>query len=182
MNKQDLVGRWQSLAVEVRPSKNPDGTIKPFFLRRDFTYAADDTFSLAIDNFADPFGQVVLAKIAIRGHTSWQGAHPVAPGAEKVSFTADLGYDVTPLHAGFRDVLAKVAAAGYAPWEVGGTQSVFGKSFLPFGLVEGKNFMEYDLVYLAHGLMFWGARNVDGRGFDTEANRPTSLQIPMARS
>lgn len=41
--------------------------------------------------------------------------------------------------------------------------------------------MEYDLVYLAHGLLFWGARNVDGRGFDTEQNRPTNLQIPLAR-
>lgn len=45
----------------------------------------------------------------------------------------------------------------------------------------GKKFMEYDLVYLAHGMLFWGARNVDGRGFDTEQNRPTNLQIPMVR-
>ena len=51
----------------------------------------------------------------------------------------------------------------------------------PFGLAAGKNFMEYDLVYLSHGLLFWGARNVDGRGFDTEQNRPTNLQIPLAR-
>jgi hypothetical protein len=30
-------------------------------------------------------------------------------------------------------------------------------------------------------MMFWGARNIDGRGFDTEENRPTNLQIPMVR-
>ena len=54
-------------------------------------------------------------------------------------------------------------------------------AFVPFGLVAGKNFMEYDLVHLAHGLLFWGARHVDGRGFDSEANRPTNLQIPLAR-
>jgi len=41
--------------------------------------------------------------------------------------------------------------------------------------------MEYDLVYLSHDLLFWGARNVDGRGFDKEENRPTNLQIPLAR-
>jgi len=29
--------------------------------------------------------------------------------------------------------------------------------------------------------LFWGARNIDGRGFDTEANRPTNLQIPLVR-
>jgi hypothetical protein len=29
--------------------------------------------------------------------------------------------------------------------------------------------------------LFWGARNIDGRGFDTEQNRPTNLQIPLIR-
>jgi hypothetical protein len=29
--------------------------------------------------------------------------------------------------------------------------------------------------------MFWGARHVDGRGFDKEENRPTNLQIPLIR-
>jgi hypothetical protein len=78
-------------------------------------------------------------------------------------------------------VLNQIAAQGYAKWEVGQTQSVFGKGFAPFGLVAGRNFMEYDLVFLSHGLLFWGARNVDGRGFDSEQNRPTNLQIPLAR-
>ena len=66
-------------------------------------------------------------------------------------------------------------------WEVGTPQKIFGKSFAPFGLVEGRHFMEYDLVYLNHDMLFWGARNIDGRGFDTEPNRPTNLQIPLAR-
>jgi hypothetical protein len=34
---------------------------------------------------------------------------------------------------------------------------------------------------LRGGLLFWGARNIDGRGFDTEQNRPTNLQIPLIR-
>jgi len=29
--------------------------------------------------------------------------------------------------------------------------------------------------------LFWGARNIDGRGFDSEPNRPTNLQIPLVR-
>ena len=60
-------------------------------------------------------------------------------------------------------------------------QSIFRKSFAPFGLTEGVDFKEYDLVYVTHEMLFWGARNVDGRGFDTEANRPTNLQIPLIR-
>ena len=81
----------------------------------------------------------------------------------------------------FRSILNKVASAGYAPWAVNAPQSVFGKNFVPFALKEGTNFMEYDLVYLKGDHLFWGARNIDGRGFDTEENRPTNLQIPLAR-
>jgi hypothetical protein len=181
--KQSLVGDWVSVATEIRPSaaKNADGTLKPFYLKREFKYLEGDRFSLAIVNSADANGAVPLAKIFIQGHVVWRGAHPIADGAQKVDFEADEAYEVTPLIQGFADLLNKVAATGYRKWEVNGTQSVFGKAFVPFGLTEGKNFMEFDLVYLNHDMLFWGARNIDGRGFDTEANRPTNLQIPMVR-
>ena len=111
----------------------------------------------------------------------WRGEHPIAVGAQKVDFIADGAYEVTPLVDGFAAILNKVASDGYAQWTVGEAQSVFGKTFGPFGLVHGKNFMEYDLVYLADQMLFWGARHVDGRGFDAEENRPTNLQIPLVR-
>ncbi len=180
--KDSLVGTWTSLAPEVRPSKNPDGTIKAFYLSRTFVYERGDRFELGVMNFADPFGKVAIARIDITGHMSWRGDHPIAPGAQKVDFVADEAYAVTPLVPPFVDLLDKVATAGYAKWQVGTAQNIFGKSFGPFGLVAGHNFMECDLVYLAHDLLFWGARNVDGRGFDTEDNRPTNLQIPMQRT
>jgi hypothetical protein len=181
--KQSLVGEWISIAPEIRPSaaKNPDGTLKPFYLKRDFKYVAGDRFELSIVNSADANGAVPVARILIKGHMSWLGAHPIAAGAQKVNFVADEGYEVTPLVQGFADLLNQVASKGFDKWQVNVAQSVFGKSFVPFGLVEGRNFMEYDLVYLAHGMLFWGARNIDGRGFDTEANRPTNLQIPLVR-
>jgi hypothetical protein len=179
--KESLLGNWESLAPEIRPSKNPDGSLKPFYLKRAFKYLPSDRFELDVVNFADPTGAVPLVRIRIGGHMQWQGAHPIAPGARKVDFLADEAYEVTPLVQGFADLLNKVAATGYAPWAVNAPQSIFGKSFLPFGLKEGTNFMEYDLVYLRGDLLFWGARNIDGRGFDTEQNRPTNLQIPLVR-
>jgi len=94
---------------------------------------------------------------------------------------ADEAYQVTPATQGFVDILNKVAKDGYDPWVLNGTQSIFGKTFVPFGLVAGKNFREFDLVYVSHDMLFWGARNVDGRGFDKEENRPTNLQIPLVR-
>ena len=181
--KGAMLGEWESIAPEVRPSasKNADGTLKPFYLKRAFKYLPSDRFELEIVNSADPYGAVPLARIKIGGHMIWQGTHPIAPGAQKVDFIADASYEVVPLAQGFADVLNKVATAGYATWAVGVPQSVFGKAFAPFGLKEGTNFMEYDLVYLRGDLLFWGARNIDGRGFDTEQNRPTNLQIPLMR-
>jgi len=180
--KGALGGTWASLAPEVRPSKNPDGTIRPFFLVRRFLYHPDDRFELTVTSLADPFAKAKLATIEIAGHMLWRGEHPIAPGAQNVDFVADVAYAVTPLAQGFADLLNKIATDGYARWEIGGRQEVLGKSFAPFGLVKGQDFKEYDLVHLAHGMLFWGARHVDGRGFDTEANRPTNLQIPLVRA
>jgi hypothetical protein len=181
--QNQLVGTWVSIAPEIRPSasKNADGTLKPFFLTREFTFQHGDLFELTIVNSADSNGKVPLARIYIKGHVQWQGAHPIADGAQKVNFVADVEYTVTPLIQGFVDILNQVASKDYDRWAVGATQSVFGKSFVPFGLAEGTNFMEFDLIYFSHGLLFWGARHIDGRGFDSEANRPTNLQIPLAR-
>jgi hypothetical protein len=181
--KDAMLGDWESIAPEVRPSasKNADGSLKPFYLKRAFQYLPSDRFELEIVNSADPYGAVPLARIKIGGHMLWQGSHPIAPGAQKVDFVADQSYEVTPLAQGFVDVLNKIASAGYAPWAVNTPQSIFGKSFAPFALKEGTNFMEYDLVYLKGDLLFWGARNIDGRGFDTEQNRPANLQIPLIR-
>jgi hypothetical protein len=179
--KEAMLGDWESIAPEVRPSKNPDGSLKPFYLKRTFKYLPSDRFELEVVNSADPYGAVPLARINIGGHMVWRGSHPIAPGAQKVDFVADESYEVTPIAQGFADVLNKVASAGYAPWAVNTPQSIFEKSFAPFALKEGTNFMEYDLVYLKGDLLFWGARNIDGRGFDTEQNRPTNLQIPLIR-
>ena len=105
---------------------------------------------------------------------------PIASGARKVDFTADEEYTVTPLLQGFANILNQYTK-GFNEWKVGETQSIFKKAFAPFGLAEGQIFKEYDLIYVFNDMMFWGARNVDGRGFDTEENRPTNLQIPMVR-
>jgi hypothetical protein len=176
-------GEWVSFAPELRPSaiKNADGSLKPFYLTRAFRYAANDAFELDIINSADAYGKIPLVRIEIKGHIAWQGDHPIAAGAQKVKFTADTAYEVTPLVQGFADAMNHAASKGYSPWAVNATQSIFGKAFTPFGLAEGQTFAEYDLIYVYEDLLFWGARNVDGRGFDTEENRPTNLQIPLRR-
>jgi len=176
-------GEWVSIAPELRPSsiKNADGSIKPFYLTRAFKYSADDTFELGIINSADADGKIPLVRIVIKGHMVWQGDHPIAAGAQKVNFIADKAYEVTPLVQGFADAMNQIASKGFNRWDVNSMQSVMGKAFAPFGLAEGQTFAEYDLIYVHDNMLFWGARNVDGRGFDKEENRPTNLQIPLVR-
>jgi hypothetical protein len=181
--KQVIQGEWTSIAPELRPSsiKNADGSLKPFYLTRAFTYATDETFALQVINFADAYGKIPLVSILIKGHIVWQGDHPIAAGAQKVKFIADTAYEVTPLAQGFGAAMNQVASQGFKRWEVHSMQSIMGKAFAPFGLAEGQTFAEYDLMYVHDNMLFWGARNVDGRGFDSEENRPTNLQIPLVR-
>lgn len=181
--RERLIGRWISFANEVRPSanKNPDGTLRPLFMTRDFSYAQPDAFKLLITTSADPSGRVPLATIEIHGHMQWRGEHPIAEDAQKVDFIADEKYQVTPRLQAFADFLNNAASESYAVWKVDETQSILGKNFAPFGLIEGRHFKECDLVYLKGDLLFWGARHIDGRAFDTEENRPTHLQIPLMR-
>jgi hypothetical protein len=181
--KLSIQGEWVSIAPEIRPSitKNADGSMKPFYLTRAFRYRPNDEFQLDLINSADPYGKLALVRIGIKGHMLWWGEHPIAAGAQKVDFIADKAYEVTPLIQGFTDVLNKVATDGFNKWEVNNTQSILGKAFPPFGLLNGQIFAEFDLIFLFNEMLFWGARNVDGRGFDKEENRPTNLQIPLIR-
>jgi hypothetical protein len=181
--KEQLSGTiWTSIAPEIRPSSQakPGEGIRPFYLTREFMYLPGETFILTVRNFADPYATIPLAKMLIKGHIAWQGDHPIAAGAQKVDFIADLDYTVTPLHPSFADVLNQ-HTTGFNRWEPNREQHILGKPFPPFGLHNGEIFKEFDLLYLNQDMMFWGARNVDGRGFDKEENRPTNLQIPLIK-
>ena len=77
--KQGMVGEWVSLAPEIRPSanKNPDGSLKPFYLRREFKYFEGDVFELTVVNSADPYGAVPHgAYLHPRPHAlAWRSSH-----------------------------------------------------------------------------------------------------------
>jgi len=181
--KQLSVGEWVSIAPEVRPSisKNADGSMKPFYVARTFKYSADGKFTLQMINSADAYGKVPVMKIVLKGHTVWQGAHPIAEGARKIDYMADEAYEITPLIQGFADAMNHAASNGFNKWEVNQTQSILGKAFAPFGLSEGQVYGEFDLIYILNDMMFWGAKHVDGRSFDKPENRPDNLQIPLVR-
>src|SRR5258707_2196782 len=86
--RQAMLGQWESIAPEVRPSasKNADGSLKPFYLKRAFKYLQSDRFELEIVNSADPYGAVPLARIKIGGDMLLRGPAPDGSGAPEVGF------------------------------------------------------------------------------------------------
>jgi len=176
-------GKWVSITTEVRPSanKSPTGDIQPFYCSRVFTYDPGDRFACTVMSYADPYGKVPLAKIVIKGHVAWRGEHPLAPGAYNLDYIADEAYEVTPLHPGFAQVANKFPAKGLNTWEVNISQDLMRKAFPLFSLVEGETYVDYDLIYIYNDMLFNGSKNVDGRAFDKPENRPTNLQIPLAK-
>ena len=71
--KQKSLGKWESITTGIRPgsTKNADGTVKPFYLTRKFTFLPNDKFELTVTSFADPYGKLALAKMEIKGHAEF---------------------------------------------------------------------------------------------------------------
>jgi hypothetical protein len=176
-------GEWVSITTELRPSisKTAVGKIQPFYLSRSFKYFPDDKFECIVINYADAEGKTPLVKIVIKGHNEWQGEHPLIKDAQKVDYVADEAYEVTPLHQGFADAVNQAPGKGLNKWEVNVMQDLKGKAFPAFSLEGGQIYVDYDLIYIYHDLLFNGSKNVDGRAFDKPENRPTNLQIPLIR-
>lgn len=182
--KAFAVGDWTSLSVELRPTEDRTGagTIEPTRLRRDFTYNDDDTFRGTITMFVDDYGQLPLLAFEFKGHLRWGSAHPIADGAWNIDYVLDDGFAVTPLMPDAADMLNAGLVEGMAPFEAGVQSDILGQRFPMFDLVEGQTVVDYDLIYFDHGLLFMGAKHVDGTPFDEPDRRPHQLQIPLVRA
>lgn len=183
--KAELVGgKWVSLAVELRPQEDRTGTGKvlPFYIKRVFQYLPGDRFVGEITSFADAGGKAPLVRFEFRGHVRWQGPHPVAKGAQKIDYILDEAFNVTPLNEGFAAMLNQASVPGLDPWKVGTTQNIVRKAFPPFKIAEGEILSDYDLIWVHDGMLFMGAKHVDGTPFDKPERRPDLLQIPLVRA
>lgn len=177
------VGTWQSLSVELRPTEDRTGAgvITPTYLRRRFTYLSSEQFIGVITLFADNYGQLPLMEFEFKGSLRWGNIHPIAEGAWCIDYILDAGFGVTPLHELSAAQLNQVPVEGIEPFAVGVKQDILKKSFPMFKIVEGQIVADYDLIYFSHGLLFMGAKHVDGMPFDQAENRPHQLQIPLQK-
>ncbi len=178
-----IQGTWISLSVELRPTEDRTGSghIEPTYLTRSFTYGANDTFTGIITMFGDNYGQMPLFEFEFKGHLVWHGAHPIADGAFSVDYVLDAGFGVTPLNDQAAAMLNAMPAEGVDPFEANVKQDILKKPFPLFNIAEGQVVTDYDLLYLRDGMLFFGAKHVDGTPFDKPERRPHQLQVPLVR-
>ncbi len=176
-------GTWTSLSVELRPTEDrtDSGVIEPTRLTRDFTYNDDDTFTGVITMYVDDYGQMPLMAFEFKGHLRWGDPHPIADGAHVIDYVLDDGFGVTPLNDDAAAMLNAALPPDLQPFETNVQQDILGKSFPLFSIEAGQILTDHDLIYFHSGLLFMGAKHVDGTPFDLPERRPHQLQIPLAR-
>lgn len=176
-------GEWESLSVELRPTEDRAGTgkINPTFVKRYFNYEAGNKFIGKIKIFGDQYGKLPLMEFEFKGKTKWGAEHPIAKGAWKVDYILDEGFSVTPLHPNAAKMLNAGLPKGMSKFEVGVKKDILGKAFPMFNIKQNEIVKDYDLIYFDHGMLFMGAKHVDGTPFDKPQNRPHQLQVPLRK-
>ena len=181
--KAFAAGRWRSLAVELRPTEDRTGSgvVQPTRLTRDFTIEPDDRFTGVIRLYGDDYGRLPLMAFEFRGRLRWGEPHPIAAGAYEIDYVLDAAFRVTPLHEQAATMLNQGLVPGLEPFSVGVPQDILGKAFPMFNIAKNQVVTDYDLIYFRNGLLFMGAKHVDGTPFDRPERRPHQLQIPLQR-
>ena len=177
------VGEWESISVELRPTEDRTGSgvVEPTYLRRHFHYRSKDKFVGTITLFADNYGTLPLMAFEFKGDLKWGGPHPIADGAWNIDYILNEGFGVTPLSTQAAQLLNQALPPGMSAFEYNVKKDILGKAFPMFHIQEGQIVSDYDLIYFKNGMLFMGAKHVDGTPFDKVENRPHQLQIPLVR-
>lgn len=181
--KQYAIGEWESISVELRPTEDRTGSgnIQPTFLKRNFKYLSESQFVGTITMFGDNYGQFPLFEFEFKGELVWGEKHPIAEGAWKIDYVLNEGFGVTPLNEQAAAMLNQALPEGMSSFVNGEKKDILKQAFPMFHIVEGQVVSDYDLIYFKNGLLFMGAKHVDGTPFDKAENRPHQLQIPLQK-
>ncbi|MEM7183052.1 MAG: hypothetical protein AAF518_19235 [Spirochaetota bacterium] len=181
--KAYALGEWVSLSTELRPTEDRTGKgkIQPTFLTRNFKFMDKDKFAGTITMYADPYGKTPLMIFDFRGVVKWGKEHPIVKGAWEIDYTLNSEFALTPKHPLAVKMLNSVPTAGLKKFQVNVKQSILKKAFPMFNIIKNQIVTDYDLIYFKNGLLFMGAKHVDGTPFDKPERRPQQLQIPLLK-
>lgn len=175
----ELSGTWTSMACEPRPQAGPDG-VQPWYLTRSVVFA-DDRIDAHFTTYADADCTAPLLELKFGGDVVVQGPSDVADGAKEVDLIVNDYLTVTPQMDGFAGFLnsAEAGTCGADAWQVGTEQDVFETGCSVIGVAANTPTNEYEVLYVAAGQLYFGARPVDGMSLNDPTMRPTALQMPL---
>jgi hypothetical protein len=162
--------------VKLRPTEDRTGTgtVTPTYLRRRFTYLSAEQFIGMITLFADNDGQLPLMEFEFKGSNALGRPAPHRRRRLVHRLRARCWLRAHPLHEQAAAMLNQVPVDGVEPFTVGRKQDILQKPFPMFNIAAGQIVSDYDLIHFNHGLLFMGAKHVDGTPFDRPEQRPTS--------
>ena len=174
-----LDGTYQSIACEVRPQPNADGTMGEWWLTRRLTIA-ENRIEAEFTTYAGPGCDFALQRLDFAGSVDVVGDSAVIDGAVDANLTIDQYVRFTPLAQPFADFLNS-AECGPGDWTVGEAQGVLEQGCAILGLAPGSVTVEYEVLAVDGDHIYFGARPVDGTFIVSPDVRPRALLVPARR-
>jgi hypothetical protein len=173
-----LVGRWKSIACELRPAQGGGET----YLKRDITFTAK-TIDIQLDTFEDAACTKPKITMHFAGSSDVVGPSTVAAGAREVNLAIDT-VDLIPhteAMAGYLNSAGK-GKCGAAEWKPETKQRISETGCTVFGVGPKAITREFEVLHVVRDFLFFGARPIDGSMIDSGAKRPHALQMPIERA
>lgn len=177
-----LDGQYASIACEVRPQPNQDGTMGEWWLTRDLSLA-DGRIDAVFTTYAGPGCDVALNELHFGGDVEIVGPSDVIEGAYEADLTISDYVRIKPLAQGFADFL-NGAPEGYclsAEWVVGQERDILEEGCLLLGVEPGTPTVEYEVLAVRGDMIHFGARPTDGTFITSPDKRPQALLVGAER-
>lgn len=177
-----LDGQWASVACEVRPQPNQDGTMGEWWLTRALSIESD-RIEAAFTTYAGPGCDVPLNTLAFAGRVEVLGPSDVIEGAVEADLTIDEFVRITPHAQGFADFLnsAPEGACLSPDWAVDGTRDILAEGCVFLGVAPNEPTVEYEILAVRGDMIHFGARPTDGTFITSPDKRPKALLVGAAR-
>ncbi|MDA7425142.1 hypothetical protein [Thalassococcus lentus] len=181
-NEAGLDGQFASIACEVRPQPNQDGTMGEWWLTRDITIA-DDRIDAVFTTYAGPGCGFALQELHFGGGIEIVGPSDVIDGAVEADLTIDDYVRIKPLVEDFAAFLnsAPDGACLSAEWTVGQERDILQDGCLVLGVQPNTPTVEYEILATRGDMIFFGARPTDGTFIVSPDKRPAALLVGAAR-
>ncbi|MEM7440085.1 MAG: hypothetical protein AAF393_10830 [Pseudomonadota bacterium] len=177
-----LDGSFASIACEVRPQPNQDGTMGEWWLTRKITIA-DNRIEAEFVTYAGPGCDFALQELHFAGSVKIVGESAVMAGAVAADLTIDDYVRIKPLAQGFADFLnsAPEGACLSAEWAIGNARDILADGCLVLGVQPNTPTIEHEVLAVSGDTIYFGARPTDGSFITSPDKRPKALLGGAAR-